>query len=946
MKSVTRSFIIFCLGINTFINLAAQNTITVSGVVVNEKRQPLSNVTVSIFKANSKDTVRRLSGQNGRYSFSNISRQQIGIKTQSVGYQTNLRWIDIPENSNFFNVDTIQLEFSVTILQSVTVTTNKSLLIKEDTVEYRADSFKVKPNALVEDLLKKLPGIQVDKNGNVTAHGKTVNKIKVDGKDFFGGDVKTATQQLPADIIDKIQVIDDYGDQALFTGVKDGDPQKVLNLQIKKDKNTGYFGNANIGKGTEDRYQVNGALFRFRSTQQISVISNFNNTGSNLFNFSAPGLGGGGQGGMMGGLQGSGMMGGQQGTANRGGTVAGGSMGNNDGLTDTKSMGLNFRDQWGKKVSFYGSYQYSSRSNITESIISQQNIFANGANLNLQNNTTTSDGLNHRISLNIEYQIDSLNYLKVTPSINLQDNEVKSITDFETSNSGRKTNQGAQQNISNTTAPNFSGNILFNHRFQKKGRNLLFNLSISSVETDQTDDNKNLSTFFLPSGLINNTNQMQFIEQDNINDNYGVRISYNEPIQKNKNLELNYSYNRQNIGNDRINYVYDPVIATYVYADSLSNLYDNDYHTHRFGFNYRVNTKKISYTIGLGVQPAIMNSNSTSDKQSFTQYLINYFPVARFTYQFSRSRSFDLNYSGRTQQPSYNQLQPVTDNSNQQFIVTGNPLLRPEFTNTLNIRYNNFDYYTGDVFFSNVSFSFTNDKIVNNTFNKGLGVQETRYLNTNGFYSGTAFYYYSKPLFKKKLKLNFNGSVGYNNNISFIDSISNTAKNLVVSQGLSLDMTAGEWLELGITGNYSANNTKNSIQTQPANNTRTYSYGTSIRIDLPGKWILNYTMDKTINEGFGAANVNPLIINTYIEKQLFKETAASLRIQGFDLLNQNVNVTRTVSANAISDNRSNRLGRYFMVSFIFRFASFGGKKISSPLMMMPMGQRSGPNMNL
>lgn len=936
----------------TITGLAAQNTITVSGVVVNENKQPLSNVTVSVFKANSKDTVRRLSGQNGRYSFSNLTndKQQVGIKTQSVGYQTDVRWITIPENITYFNVDTIQLAFSVTILQSVTVTTNKSISIKEDTVEYRADSFKVKPNALVEDLLKKLPGIQVDKNGNVTAHGKTVNKIKVDGKDFFSGDVKTATQQLSADIIDKIQVIDEYGDQSMFTGVKDGDPQKVLNLQIKKDKNTGYFGNANIGKGTENRYQVNGALFRFRSTQQLSLISNFNNTGSSLFNFSAPGLGGSGQGGTMGmmggGQQGGGISGGQQGNGGRGGAPTGGGMNNNDGLTDTKSMGLNFRDQWGKKVSFYGSYQYSSRSNITKSIISQENIFTNGSNLNLQNNTTNSDGSNHRLSLNLEYQIDSLNYLKLTPSVSLQDNNVSSVTDFETSNTGRKTNQGAQQNLSNTTSPNFSGNLLFNHRFHKRGRNLLFNLSFSSVETDQTDDNKNLSTFFLPNGTVNNTDQLQWIQQDNVNDNYGVRISYNEPIQKNKSLELNYSYNRQYIGNDRINYVYNPSTTTYVYADSLSNMYDNDYHTHRFGFNYRVNAKKINYTIGLGVQPAIMNSNSTSDKQSFTQYLINYFPVARFTYQFSRSRSFDFNYSGRTQQPSYSQLQPVTDNSNQQFIIIGNPLLRPEFTNTLNARYNNFDYYTGDVFFSNLSFSFTNDKIVNNTLNKGLGVQETRYLNTNGYYSGTAFYYYSKPIFKKKLKLNFTGSVSYNNNISFIDSVSNTAKNLVMSQGLSIDMTAGEWLEFGLTGNFSANNTKNSIQTQPTNNTRTYSYGTSMRIDLPGKWILHYTMDKTINEGFGPANVNPLIINTYIEKQLFKQTAASLRIQGFDLLNQNVNVTRTVSANAISDNRSNRLGRYYMLSFIFRFASFGGRKISSPLMMMPMGQRSGPPMNL
>lgn len=951
MKICISSVWIIIISLMTIQYGYSQQVTTISGIIVNEKKQPVSNVTVSLFKPGSKDTVRKLSGQNGQYLFTNVKDKLYGLHIQSIGYETVTSQITLPDGVASYRVDTVVLPFSVTVLQSVTVSTSKSVTLKEDTVEYKADSFKVKPNALVEDLLKKLPGVQVDKNGNVTAQGKTISKVKVDGKDFFNGDVKTATQQLPANIIDKIQVIDDYGDQASFTGVKDGDAQKVLNLQIKKDKNTGYFGNVNLGKGTEDRYQLNGALFRFKSVQQLAVIGNFNNSGSSLFNFSPPGLGnaaGGGQGGMMGmgAAQpggGAGGLGGGQNTGNRTGNAGTGN--NNDGLTDTKSIGINFRDQWGKKIAAYGSYQYASRQNNTASILSQQNIFTNGTNLNLQQNNTLSDGNNHRFNYNMEYQMDSLNFLKITPSVSLQSNQVNSYTDFETTSANRKTNQGTQQYLSKTNAPTYSATVLFNHRFHKRGRNLLTNISVSNTNTTQTDDNGNYTTYFFPNGNTNKIDQLQHIEQDNGNYNYGIRVSYNEPLQKNKNLELNYSYNRQYTGNDRVSYVYNQNTGVYDYVDSLSNIYDNDYHTHRFGFNYRVTARKFNYSVGFGVQPARMYSNSTSDKQQYVQDLVNYFPVARFTYQFSRSRSFDVNYSGRTSQPSYSQLQPVTDNSNQQFIVTGNPLLRPEFTNTLNVRYNNYDYYRGDVFFSNLSLSFTNDKIVNNTLNKGLGVQETQYLNANGFYSGSAFYYYSKPVLQKKLKLNFNGNLSYNNNISFIDSVRNNARNLVLSQGISFDLSLGEWLELGISGNYTANNTRNTISTQPANNTETYTYGNNIRLDLPGKWILYYSMDKTINKGFGPANVNPLIINTYIEKQLFKKTAGSLRIQGFDLLNQNVNVSRTVSANAISDSRTNRLGRYFMVSFIFRFASFGGKRISSP-MMMPMGAPVPPVNNM
>jgi hypothetical protein len=246
------------------------------------------------------------------------------------------------------------------LLSEVTVQV-AAIVVKEDTIEYNASSFKVKEGAVVEDLLKKLPGIQVDKDGNVTAQGKAVTRVKVNGKDFFGGDVKTATKELPANIVDKIQIIDDYGDQATVSGIKDGDPDKVMNIQIKKDKNKGFFGRATAGYGTQDRYQASFNGNYFNNNRQISVIGNSNNTNTSLFNF-----GGGGNRGAtsmmrqgMGVISDMGGMGGMNNMTRGGGDPSLFSGGNNSGISSTNSVGFNYRDQWSKRISVYGSYSYN-----------------------------------------------------------------------------------------------------------------------------------------------------------------------------------------------------------------------------------------------------------------------------------------------------------------------------------------------------------------------------------------------------------------------------------------------------------------------------------------------------------------------------------------------------------------------------------------------------------
>jgi hypothetical protein len=771
-------------------------------------------------------------------------------------------------------------------------------------------------NDNVETLLKKLPVVEVDKSGNVTAQGKQVSTVKVNGKEFFGGDVLTATRELNADMVDRIQVIDDYGDQAAFTGIKDGEASKTLNIDLKKDKNKGYFGNITAGAGTEERYNAGLSVNRFNNSQQISVLANANNINASTFNFGS--MGGSAMGNMAGGMIRS--MGIGRGGAGVGSAL--GTAGNSDGIGTSQSIGVNFREDWSPKLSGYGSYSFSRRNTNTIKNSSQQNTFDNS--IYVQNSDDDNLTANHRFSFNLEYKMDSFNYFKFTPSVSIRKTEAEYFSDFLLSSNKIKDNEGTTKNFTNSASPNFSGNLLFNHRFKKKGRTLSLNLTKGASSSESEDDYINLSTSYPSGGGSIQRNTYQYVTQENENRNTNLRASYVEPLNKKQNIELNYSYSRQVTGNDRENYSVEPVSQAKTYVDSLSNIFDNTYITNRLGINFRTNEKKYNYSVGLAVQPATIKSNSITGKYQYKQDIVNYYPVVRFAYNFSRSRSFSVNYTGSTSQPSYTQLQPVADYSNPQYITVGNPNLRPEFTNNLSLRYNNFDFISGDVFFGNISASFTNDKIVNNTSFIGPGVQQTKYLNSDGFYTITGFYNISKPFQNRKYVFNVGGNVTYNNNISFFKNEKNRGKNWVLGQRVAMDYKLKKWLESTLALNYSFN-TSSSMLKELNSNTKAFTISHNSRIFLPKNWIFNYDMDKTLNSGYADnVNTNPFIINASIEKQLFKKKNVSLKLQAVDMLNENININRSVTGSYISDTRTNRLGRYYMATVVMRLNKFQG----------------------
>ena len=924
-------FIFLILGIFLSSQAIAQKQIRVRGIVKTSDGKTLPGASIVLFNLGRKDSLKTVSNEKGAFVFSNVATGKVSVSISFIGYKRFVNEYDYTGADGEQNIWDIVMVPGDYTLETVTVEAAK-IQIKEDTVSYTVDSTMYRKNDNVEQVLRNLPGVEVDKAGKVTAQGKEVTRVKVNGKDFFGGDVTTATRELNADMVDKIQIIDDYGDQSAFTGVRDGEASKTLNIQLKKDKNKGYFGSVTAGGGTEGRYLGALSLNIFNNDRQVSIIGNINNTNASSFNFGA-----------MAGMASA--MGIGRGGAGVG--AAFGNFGNSDGISLSKSLGINFKDQWGPKVSAYGSYSLSERDTRTLNNVTQQNIFENSTITNFQNSNNYNISTNHRFTFNVEYKIDSFNYIKFTPGVTYRNTDANNKSDFSfVRDNGTKANEGISGNISNSNVPNFSGTVLFNHRFQKRGRTLSLNLNAGSSTTDSEDDAENITTYYNLAGVPRDSVLYQHITQDNLSKNTGIRASYIEPLSRKKSLEFNYSYNTQFTSNDRENYIVDPATGELNFSDSLSNIFDNRYVTNRFGANYRVNEKKYNYSIGLAVQPANIQTNSITGKYLFDQDIVNYFPTVRYAYNFSRSRSFSVNYNGNTSQPSYTQLQPITDYSNPQYLVTGNPNLRPEFTTMLSMRYNSFDFISGNVFFGNISASFTNDRIVNNVFRKADGIQETRYLNANGFYTLSGFYNVSKPIQNRKYVFNYGGNITFNNNVSFVNDRENKGRNWIMGQRLSTDYKLKKWLESNVALNYRLNNSSYSLQKQLNASTSAWTISHSSRIFLPKSFVLNYDLDKTINDGYtDNVTANPFIINAALEKQFFEKKNFSLKLQALDMLNENTSVSRNVTGSAITDTRTNRLGRYFMLTAILRLNKFVGQAPQQNRMMMG-GPGGGPGMNI
>lgn len=930
---------------------------TLSGKVLDSTgKKPVEKATVSLVeKANPKDTIRTSSNTKGEFVFGKIPGSGYKIIISVIGYK--------PYSKDFFSPSpgVTQIDLGDFVLLEAykemgeIVIEAPAIQMKEDTVEYRASAFAVKPNASTEDLLKKMPGLQVDRDGNITAQGKQVTRIKVNGKDFFTGDPRTASKEIPAEMIDKVQVVDDYGDQSAISGVRDGEPEKVINLQLKKDKTEGYIARGTAGYGTVERYQANGTVQLFSNKQQLSIIGNSNNINTSTFSGQdGGGFGGGGFGGGGGAVQismnggGGGNRGGMGISSGMGNLFGGGGGGQNqNGITVNNSIGLNYRNDFGARNSFYGSYTYTHRSTDLQQLTSQQSLF----NTATFTNNTTQQSLNkqgtHRAFANLEWYIDSFNYIKISPNVSIQETNNQLINNFDFFRTATvKSQAGSNRDTTVGERPNIRTNVLYNLRFKKRGRNFSLNTDLSYNENVSEQMRANNTQFFLSNGAPGFLlNQLQRINQDNQGYNINARAVYTEPIAKDRFIDFSYNFNHNYSKNDRQTFQKDLNTGLFNFIGPLSNAFENNFDFNRFGTSLRTVKKKYNYTLGVLMQPVSLKGYSITKDSAYQPIKnFNWFPVARFTYNFTRTKTFTFNYNGSAQQPSFNQLQPVRDITNPQFQSEGNPRLQPSVNHNLNFNFNNFNFSTGRVFLMNLSLLKTNNQIVNNNISlkdaNGLptGAQLTRPENVDGFYNVNAFYTYSRPWQNRKYVLSVLGTVNYNNNINLVDSIRNIGKNWLVSQGLNFDLNLKEWLELSLGGRYNLNAASFSLPGFQSQRQQTWTLSSDARIDIPGGWIMRWDFDYFLNRGLAQGiGRNIALLNASMEKEIFKKKNGVIRVNAFDILKQNVSINRSVNGNFITDTRVNRLTQYFMLSFTYRLSKFKGAAPQQNNMRMQRG---------
>jgi len=909
----------------------AQNTGSVSGKVVNAKdKKPVDFATIAIKSL--KDSSVVASGQSnpdGTFSFKNIPAGKYRVYAAFLGLKTATKDIDVAKAA--VNTGDIAMSDDGVDLNTVNVTATIPIVVKKDTVEFDAKSIKVRENAVVEDLLKKVPGVEVAKDGSIKAQGETITKVKVDGKEFFGSDPLLATKNLPADMVDKIQVIDELSEQAQFTGIDDGTRNKILNITTKSGMKHGYFGNSTVGYGSNDRYDANLNVNKFDEDQQLSFVGQFNNVNKQNF---------GGGGGLGNGFGGGGGRGGGGGASSSGG-----------GITTTNAAGLNFADVYKDGTQFQASYFFNNSSVDNSQTSHIQNLLGNTTTDINQVLNSTTDKNNHRFNFMVDTKIDPTLSIKIQPNVTYTENDGSSITQY-TRDYVSSLTQGLQRNTISSSTPTISNNLLVRKSFKRRGRTLSLNVSTNINDNDGTNLN-----YILDNNTVGGvttqklTNQLNNTSSQSLNNT--TRVVYTEPLNKTLSVEFNYQNGYSNSDSQRDVFNYNPATLSYDLVDNTySNIYNNRTLTNAAGISFTTTEKKYNWNIGVAAQQTNRANTNLTTGVKFTQNFINITPSAQFRYNFSNSRRLFINYRGSTTQPSIDQIQPVPDNTNSQTVFIGNPNLRPSFNNSLRINFNNFNIASGRFFFARLNLTQTINSIANSVAlitdpaSTNFGKQSSSYVNVDGVFAADGNVNWSLPLVaERKLTLNISGGGNYNRNVNFITGLKNITNSYTISNGYKLVTNVDKFdLTGGITGSY----THSTFSAQPTSNTQFYTVNPSFDVSyvLPGNIRLAMDIDYFRNFGGGDLyNQEYTILNPYVSRQFFKNRG-TFKFSVNDALNQNTGISRTATGTSITDLNYNVLKRYYMLSFTYSLTRIGGRTMSGDMQMPGQGGGGGQRMRM
>ncbi len=900
-------------------------------LVDKENQSRISGATITLRLASDSSLVgSTVSDAQGRVSLNNLNPGEYRINISTIGYRQYDAFVSIDGTEK--RLGPIRLEKQGKELAEVTVVSRTPPVVqKADTAQFSASQYKVNPDASTEDLIKKMPGITVDRDGTVTAQGEQVRKLTIDGKDFFGDDVTAALKNLPSEVVDKIQVFDRLSDQAQLTGVDDGNSQKSINIVTKSGIRNSQFGRAYAGYGTDDRYALGGNMSFFENNRRISIVANFNNI--NQQNFGSQDLlgvnnnrggGGGGRGGMGGGRWGGGGENFQVGQSN--------------GISRTNAFGINFSNTWSPKVTLTGSYFFNNSRNTNDAFSNTETFAANNNNLiSTQNSISRTDNFNHRINLRLEYKIDSNNTLFVIPSLNFQNNNTESLSAIGSLfKSGDSVNTSLTNAISDRKGYNLRNNILFRHAFRKKGRSL--SLGLNTSLTNNTSESITDARFrFFNNGGVQDSVQNQFY--DNLTDGYSVggSIAYTEPLGKNSMIQIDYNPSIQKNKADQQTFLFDG--QKYGTLDTvLSNRFNNTVTTHNSGITYRYNPSRDEmFAIGLNYQNSTLESDRVFPTVSnVNQSFSNFLPNAMWRKKISQTSSFRLFYRASVSFPNVSQLQDVVNLSNPLRVSSGNPLLAQSYTHFLGGRWMYTNSKTSRSFFANIFMQTTADYISNATYiasadstiQQGIvlkkGSQLSKPVNLNGYRNVRTFLTYSMPIKPIKTTMNLNAGFTYSRLPGMVNYVKTITDNFVYSGGIVLASNISEYVDFNLNYSINVNRARTTSNSTADNNFNQQSAGIIVNLlNKKGWFIQNDVSNQTFSGLSGGLNTSFWLWNASVGKKFLKNRAGELKLSVFDLLKQNQSISRTITETYIQDNRSVVLQQYFMLTFTYNLKNFG-----------------------
>lgn len=942
----------------------------VSGTLVSGTDQsPLSGASVRLMRDNADSTfvAATSASRDGSFRLGGVARGKYLVSFSFLGYETLTRRVTMADKN--INMGRVTMAESSILLQETTVVGVKTeIVVKEDTIEYNADSYRTQPNAVVEDLLKRLPGVEVDSEGKITANGKEITKILVDGEEFFSDDPKVATKNLPVNIVDKLQVIDRKSDLARLTGVDDGEDETVINLTVKKGMKNGWFGNATAGYGTDDRYSGNFMVNYFKDKNQFSILGSANNTN-------------------------------EMGFTDRGASRFT-RFGGRNGISTTQSIGVNFAVGTEEKLRVGGDVFYSHSDRDSRNSSNRQYLFPDSTSYYDEAGSSRDRGHNISGNFRLKWEIDSFSTFEFRPrfSVSFSDSESADSSATRAGDAARSlVNRSLSNKLNDGTSYEMSGRLVFNHKFRSHpGRSYSASLNYQFSDTKEDGSTYTDNTYF----LVPDENETidQIYDNHQWSNSIQGRLTWTEPLGNVKNARfLTFSYNGQYRFNNADKYVYDLVEATSAATTANSALMSmlrdpafkrrvveeygslawtnptmlrqivedelqpelNEEQSNRFRNNYfnqslQVGFKQVRDNYNLDVGAMVNASMSSSedlinpDRNIATRWVWNVAPYARIRFKMNKSRSLSFDYRARTTQPSLTQLQPVADVSNPLRIVVGNPDLAPTFTQRVNLRYSDFDQDRQRSIMAMANVQFANNSIISTTdYDSQTGGQVTTYENVNGVWSGNLMGMISMPFRNKSWYFSSMGAVRYSNTVGYNNGLYNRSGSLSVnlSPGIRFNTDA---VQLELRPNYNVQITHNTVQSQ--NDRTIHSYGGMFNgaYYTPFGLVLNTDLTYSGTQGYSQGyDSDQWLWNVSLSYQFLKNKAATITAKVYDLLHQKQNISRTINASYIEDSEYNSVTRYVMFSFTYRFTTFGsGSGNEQPPIDYggrgPGGRRHGP----